>query len=116
MKRRIFRKALRELESATAPGSVKNVYETYDTHKEAGDLLVRLCTKVAAPLGPKVMAPRLMTPGAASGVGRWNPGTGSAGRAPTAPGAKIKSPTDVINPNRSVTQAMTAFTPRKSTA
>lgn len=116
MKRRILRKALRELEVAAAPGSVKNAYETYDTHKEAGDLLVELCTKVAAPLGPKVMAPRLMTPGASASVGRWNPGTGVAGRGPTAPGAKIKSPTDVINPNRSITQAITAFTPRKSTA
>jgi len=118
--KRVIRKVLQDLEDSATAGSAKNVYEAYDTHKEASDPLVALCSKVAAPLGPslapKVSAPKLMTPGASAGVGRWNPGMGSAGRAPTAPGAKVKSPTDVINPNRNIAQAMTAFTPRKSTA
>lgn len=116
--RKKVQEAVEAIFDATTPGSSKNVYEAYDTHKESAleTNLVSLCTKVAGnPMLPKAPTPRLNMPGASAGVGKWNPLRSSVGRPPAAPGVKTMAPTDSVNPNRNIQQAMSAFTSRKST-
>lgn len=86
------------------------------------DRLSGLCAKIAAGVGmaslaPRATGPRLNVPGAAASVGRWNPLKGTTGRGPPAVGAKgiDTIPASVINPNRSIKQAIVAGTSMKAT-
>lgn len=114
------RRLLQAAGEAMTPGTGKNLYDAYDLHrrkkKALDEQLVSLCVKIAMPgIGaPRVPGPRLNVPGAGANVGKWNPLKGIAGKSPPAIGAKGTTPTTVINPRRTVPQAMAAFTPQKA--
>jgi len=118
MRHRALRELAEALDEAASPGTAKNVYEAYATHrrkeKKAEALLVSLCTKLAFKIAlPKVpsLKPRV-APGASRAVGRVGP-SGMVGGPSLPPAAKNLSTTAtgaVVNYNRSIPKAITAGT------
>lgn len=119
MRYRTLKRIIDTLDEASSPGAAKNVYDVYalgpkEKEKEAEALLVSLCTKLAfrATLAKIPTIKPRVAPGATRRVGRVSP-SGQVGRPALPPVAKNLSTTAsgaVVNPRRSIRQAMTAGT------